>query len=140
MFLIDATDARLKIPANEPVIDFIRRASPFAHSDVGNKLIELGKVTTGAQIYCPSYRSCAYVVLHTEAQMIFAIALGQRQLVFRLPPDALAAGVEQGGQVYAAIGPDWLAIDAFQAGASDAMLRQWTEAACRAATEPGRRP
>jgi hypothetical protein len=139
-FLIDLTDDRFKIPANDAVIEFIRRVNPFAHTDVGIKLIELGEATAGAQIYCPSYRSCAYVVLHTEAQVIFAIAFGQRQLVLRLPPDVLAAGAGQGGKVHAEIGPDWLGVDAFRSGASDATLLQWAEAACRAATGRGRRP
>ena len=72
--------------------------------------------------------------------MIFAIGFGQRQLAFRLPADVLAAAQAQGGSIYDKIGPDWLGVDAFRAGAGDAMLQQWTEAACRAATLRDRRP
>ena len=41
-FLIDLTDARFSIPENEDVLGFIRRVNPFAHSDVGTVLFELG--------------------------------------------------------------------------------------------------
>jgi hypothetical protein len=144
VFLIDLTDARFKIPANEAVIDFIRGTNPFAHSDIGSKLIALGKATAGAHAYCPSYSSCAYVVLHTAAQAIFAIAFDMRKLAFRLPPAAMASGLEQGGRVCTEIGEDWLCADAFRSpggGAmSDATLQQWAEAACRSATERARHP
>ena len=139
-FLIDLTDARFKIPANDAVIDFIRRANPFAHSDIGSKLISLGKAIAGAHAYCPSYSSCAYVVLHTEGQVIFAIAFGMRDIAFRLPPDVLA----QDGAPFLEIGEDWLCVDAFRgpaAGdASGAMLQRWAGAAYRSAIELGRRP
>ena len=139
-FLIDLTDARFKIPANDAVIDFIRRANPFAHSDLGSRLISLGKAIAGAHAYCPSYSSCAYVVLHTEGRVIFAIAFGMRDIAFRLPSDVLA----QGGAPFLEIGEDWLCVDPFPGpatrDASDALLQRWVEAAYRSAMERGRRP
>jgi hypothetical protein len=139
-FLIDLTDARFKIPANEAVIDFIRRTNPIAHSDIGSKLVALGKAIAGAHAYCPSYSSCAYVVLHTEAQVIFAIAFGMRDIALRLPPDVLA----QGGAPFLDIGEDWLCVDAFPGPAArdawEAMLQRRVEAAYRSAMERGRRP
>jgi hypothetical protein len=141
---IDLTDDKLKIPVNDAVIDFIRRTNPSAHTDPGGKLIALGKAVPGARHYSPNYRACAYVVLHTDAQVIFAVAFGMRQLAFRLPPDVLAQGMAVGGKPCPEIGPDWLSVDAFRAPAAsaawDATLQRWVEAAHRAAVERGRRP
>jgi hypothetical protein len=115
-YLIDITEERFKIAANQAVIDFIRRVNPFAHSDLGMKLIELAKGTAGARHYCPAFSSCAYVVLHTDSNVVFAIAFGMRDLAFRLPVDrvrdALARGLGQASQ----IGDDWLCLSPFPAG------------------------
>jgi len=72
-FLIDLTDERFKIPANQAVIDYIRRENPFAHSDIGAELIRSAKLVPDAQYYCPSFSSLAYVALHTKANIVFAI-------------------------------------------------------------------
>jgi hypothetical protein len=42
-FLIDITEKRFKIPLNQAVIEYIWRQNPFAHSDIGDKLIEVAK-------------------------------------------------------------------------------------------------
>jgi hypothetical protein len=111
-FLIDLTDARFLIAGNEHVLQFVRRANPFAHSDVGSLLLALGKEVPGAQAYCPSYAQCAYVVLHTEASQIFAIAFGQRELAFRLAPASVAVAIADGAGA-SAIGANWVAFTAW---------------------------
>ena len=107
-FLIDLTDPRFLIDANEDVVRFIRVVNPFCHSDVGSVLIELGKEIPGAHDYSPSYKSCAYVALHTDASRIFAIAYGQRSLAFRLPPDVHAEAIAEGGEPMPRIGAEWI--------------------------------
>jgi hypothetical protein len=107
-FLIDVTDPRFFTGANEDVVRFIRVANPFAHSDVGSVLIELGKKIPGAHHYCPSYKSCAYVVLHTDARRIFAIAYGQRGLAVRLPLVAHGEAIADGGVPTSEIGAEWM--------------------------------
>jgi hypothetical protein len=134
-FLIDLTDDKFKIPANDAVIGFIRRTNPFAHSDVGDKLAQLGKAVPGARRYCPSPRSSAYLALHTEANVIFALAFGMRNIAFRLLPDAVA---ESGGAPFLEIGEDWLRVDAF-APASAASLPRWCAAAFGAVERGPRR-
>ena len=52
-FLIDVTDPRFDIPQNADVLAFVRRANPFAHSDVGSLLLELGKGVAGSHAYSP---------------------------------------------------------------------------------------
>ena len=137
---IDVTDDKFKIPVNDAVIDFIRRTNPSAHTDPGGKLAQLSKAVAGVRIYVPSPRSASYLALHTEANVIFALAFGMRDIALRLPPDVLA----QGGAPFLEIGEDWLYVEAFRGPAAsaawDAMLQRWVEAAYRAAVERGRRP
>lgn len=114
-FLIDVTDARFSIPDNADVLEFIRRANPFAHSDVGGIVFSLGKQIAGARAYCPAVKSFAYVVLHTEANRIFAIAFGQRGLAFRFDAQGYADAVANGGEPAPEIGADWVRIDPWSA-------------------------
>src|SRR5512146_3356954 len=92
-FLIDLTDARFHVAGNEDVLEFVRRANPFAHSDVGSLLLTLGEAIPGSRAYCPSYAQCAYVVLHTEAWRIFAVGFGERGRAFRLAPASRRAAL-----------------------------------------------
>lgn len=130
MWLIDMTDPRFLVAANEDVIEFIRRANPFAHSDVGSLLLDLGKQLTGAHAYSPSYKQCAYVVLHTEASRIFAIAYGQRGLAFRLATSSYGDALADQGTAAADIGPDWVAFDPWNSNVSaterQARLDRWS--------------
>lgn len=139
--LIELTDDAFKIPPNAAVMEYVRRENPFAHSNVGARLVRLGRGTAGAQHYCPDFHSCAYVALHTEAKVIFAIAFGMRQIALRLPPSARAEAVAEGAVACPAIGDEWLSFDAFRAAGSPtaaaARLEHWSEVACRAAAEPG---
>jgi hypothetical protein len=112
-FLIDVTDERFKIPANRDVIEFIRRENPFAHSDIGDALIRLGKVVPGARYYCPNYSSLAYVVLHNRASVIFAIAIGMHKIDFRLPLALVGSAMASGEGEHSAVGADWLSVQPF---------------------------
>ena len=138
-FLIDVTDPRFLIAANEHVIEFVRRTNPFAHTDVGIPLLELAKELPGAHAYCPSYKSCAYVVLHNDANRIFGIAYSQRGLAFRLAPVAYAAALDDDGSPAPTIGPDWLSFAAYdtrgQTGARERLRRWFTRAFADAAAE-----
>lgn len=136
-FLIDITDPRFLVAPNEDVIEFIRRANPFAHSDVGSLLLDLGKSTPGALAYCPAFRSFAYVVLHTSADRIFAIAYGQREIAFRLPDADREGAFADGGVPAPPIGRDWIAFDPWSRGANStarARLGRWCTRALAFAT------
>jgi hypothetical protein len=134
-FLIDLTDKRFKIPANQAVIEYIRRENPSAHSDIGALLIRLAKLVPGAQYYCPSFSSLAYVVLHTEANLIFAIAIGMLKIDFRLPHALVTEEIGRGEAEHSDIGADWLSVRPFPRGEPrdvvDARLKRWCEAASR---------
>jgi hypothetical protein len=129
-WLIDVTDPRFFIAANEDVIEFIRRVNPFAHSDVGSLLLDLGKKIAGAHAYSPSYKQCAYVVLHTDASSIFAIAYGQRGLAFRLSLSSYATALADDGSPADDIGRDWIKFDPWNpnipTAARQARLERWS--------------
>ena len=130
MWLIDMTDPRFLVAGNDEVIEFIRRVNPFAHSDVGSLLLDLGKKIAGTHAYSPSYKQCAYVVLHSEASRIFAIAYGQRGLAFRLSPRAYATALTDDGSPADEIGHDWVKFDPWNpnvpTAARQARLERWT--------------
>ncbi len=136
-FLIDITDPRFFIPANDDVIAFVRQTNPFAHSDVGSLLLGFGKRIPGTAAYCPSYASCAYVVLHSSKNRIFAIAFGQRGLAFRLPV-SVADALADGGEPASEIGTDWVQFDPWSAEnrttEARERLRRWCERAFLKAT------
>jgi hypothetical protein len=143
-FLIDLTDERFKIPPNRDVIQYIRRENPFAHSDVGGLLIALGRRVPGAQHYCPSLSSLAYVVLHTPANLIFAIATGMHKIDFRLPFELVTEAIESGEAEHSAIGHPgsgsaWLSCRPFPKGEPKALietrLKRWCEAAYQCAQD-----
>ena len=123
MWLIDATDQRFFVADNDEVIDFIRRVNPFAHSDVGSFLLDLGKKIAGAHAYSPSYKQYAYVVLHNDASRIFAIAYGQRGLAFRLSPSSYTAALADDGSPAPDIGRDWVKFDPWNPSVSTAVLQ-----------------
>lgn len=134
-FLIDLTDPRFFTPENADVLAFIRRANPFAHSDVGAFVFECARQIDGAHAYCPSPSSCAYVVLHTTSQRIVAIAYDQRGLAVRLGERAQAEAIAAGNRVVPAVGADWVEIDPWPAGrargelsACDWMARAYADA------------
>ena len=127
-FLIEMTDERFFMPANDEVIEFIRRVNPSAHSDVGSVLLELCADEPGAHAYSPSFKSCAYVVLHTDRNRIFAIAFGQRGLAFRLSTSEVDEAIRDGGLRESSIGNDWVRFspwdEAGKTGTSE-RLRRW---------------
>jgi hypothetical protein len=128
-FLIDSTDERFKISANQAVIDYIRRENPFAQSDIGAELIRLAKLVPDAQYYCPSFSSLAYVALHTKANV------GMLKIDFRLSPALVSEAMGGGEAEHSDIGADWLSVRPFPRceprAVVDARLNRWCEAAFR---------
>ena len=136
--IIDLTDDRFKIPANEAVLDFVCRGNSSAHSDVGSLLFDLAKVIPGAHAYCPLVSSFTYVVLHTDADRIYAIAFGMRGLAFRLAPSAYDAALADGARPADQIGAGWVEFDPFERCSTPRAadwLRVWGERALAHAME-----
>jgi hypothetical protein len=124
---IDVTDAKLKIPANAAVMEYIGRTNPFAHADLGARLVAFGKGIAGAHAYCPDYDAFAYVVLHNDANVIFATAWGMSKIALRLPKSAEAMA-DGGGR--SEIGEDWISFVAIPEDRGT-VLGTWCELAFR---------
>lgn len=107
------TEARFKTAPNAEIIDHIRKANPFAHSDLGERLIALQKQLGTGSVFCPSYPSCAFVVLHDQANTVFAFAGGMREISFLLPPALRDELLRQGAVMVSRIGPSWIDVAAF---------------------------
>ena len=133
--LIDMTDRRFWISVNVAVIDHIREGNPFAHSDLGQKLIDLARGLPGASVYCPNFKAYAYVLLHDADNRIFAFAGGMRDLSFRLPPAIHGEVLDGGYGGRSRIGGEWFDFAAFPRGGStpdsEARLSGYCAAALR---------
>lgn len=133
--MIDITDGRFKIPVNAAVIGYIGQANPSAHSDLGEKLIGLGRALPGSGAYCPNYKICAYVLLHDADNRIFAFADGMRDLSFRLPPALDGEVLDEGHGRRSRIGGEWFDFAAFPTGGDtlegEALLASYCAAAKR---------
>ena len=135
-FLIELTDPRFVTDDNADVVEFIRKANPFAHSDVGSVLFELGKTTAGALAYCPVPSVYSYVVLHTDRNRIFAIAFGMRGLAFRLAESELSEAAGDSGVAAGEVGHDWMRFEPWTREAREIVhsrLQKWCDRACAAA-------
>ena len=136
-FLIELTDEKFKTPENRDVIEFIRVANPFAHSDVGTRMIDTVKGLENAHYYCPAWGNLAYVVLHTESSRIFGIAYGMDGLAFRLPQPSIPEALVDRGKVDSKIGEDWICFNPWvideMTPVTIARLRRWCEVAYQAA-------
>ncbi len=140
-FLIDLTDERFKIPPNRAVIEYITRHNPSAHSDIGSLLIRLARRMPGAQYYCPSYSSLAYVVLHTEAaNLIFAIAIGMLKIDFRVPVAFVREAIAAGEGEQSEIAVDWLSVAPFPKGESRAVVEARLTRLCETAYQYAQTP
>ena len=103
-------------------------ANPFAHSDLGERLIGLQKQLNLGAVYCPSFASCAFVLLHDRANTVFAFAGGMRDISFLLPLALREEFQRSGAAAPSRIGPSWVDVAAFS---GDAVMR--LEACCAAA-------
>ena len=130
-FLIDLTDARFQTPQNADVIEFIRRANPFAHSDVGSVAFEFAKAIPGAHAYAPAARSYSYVALHDGRDRIFAIAYGQKYFGLRLATSLIDEAGLDGAVRAPEIGSVWVTFVPWDAKDKSRMqkVRAWTERA-----------
>jgi hypothetical protein len=132
-FLIDITDERFRTPQNAEVIEFIRSANPFAHSDLGSLLFRLAKGLSGATAYCPLASQCAYVALHNQANVIFAIAFDMHDVAFRLSSANVTRALAAEGSPVDAIGAEWVRFNPWtsvQKKLPLEVLEPWAARAC----------
>jgi hypothetical protein len=101
-------DPRFKTPENAQVLAFIERENPSAHDEASSALMDAARGLPDVAWYCPDPQAYAYVVLHTRARRIFAIAFGMSAVAFALPPEEVALATVAGGVADTSIGPGWV--------------------------------
>ncbi len=116
-------------PAYEPICTF----------GPGLRVDNAGKTDNGSSLLLSEFFSLRLLVLHTDANLIFAIASGMWKFALRLPPEVVSQAVADGTGEYSDIGSDWLLVDAFPRGvskaAADAVHMRLCERAFRYAEE-----
>lgn len=101
-------DPRFEVTANAPVLEFLRRTMPSAHSDVAGELSRSAKGLDGVSFYCPDPGRYAFVLLHLTDFSVVGLAYGQSRLVYRLPNVRIREAIEDGGLAATELGPCWI--------------------------------
>ncbi len=120
---------------NRAIIAYLEKYHPSAHSDVGSELFRASKDIAESQWFSPNIKQYAYVVLHAPSAVIFALAAGMHDLIFRLPPDEIPNALAAGGAIKQEIGDQWVQFNPFRTDAkmaeNRADMKHWCEAACQ---------
>src|SRR5688572_4775669 len=82
---------------NAETLSFLAKESPSAHSDLTEELVKSAEGLPDLNWFCPDVHSYAYVLVHTEQNAIFGIALGMKGIVFKLPEDQIQSAQMEGG-------------------------------------------
>lgn len=123
---------------NAEALRFLAQKHPSAHSDLSEELMKSAAGLPRVSSYCPDAQSYAYVVLHTENKLIFAMALGMKDLVFKLPETQIPQARLEGGEPWPDIGPGWVGFDPFAVPTdmpgTRAKLHRWCRVALASST------
>jgi hypothetical protein len=106
---------RFDLPAIKDVIRYLETTHPSAHSDVTTELGVAAGGLPGVESYCPNASAYAYDLLHTAEGVVFALAVGMKALVFRLPTASLDAARAEGGEQRSGLAAGWVCFDPFRA-------------------------
>lgn len=111
----DASELRRRFasPGNSDVVQYLSNHHPSAHSDLADELFTAAGPARAKKSFCPNGSSYAYVLLYTDADVIYAVAIGMKKIAFHLPTDSLAAAQMAGGDADPLIGPKWIAFGIF---------------------------
>ncbi len=109
-------------PRNAEIVRYLHATSPSAHSDVTSEMILAAKGLRDVHSYSPDPRNYSYEVLHTSDSVIFCVAVGQSTLLLRIPPDTRPKELGLHGKPFEPLGPEWIAVPAFQ---PDIPLAEW---------------
>src|SRR5262245_34310661 len=105
-------EERYPRPENVEAVKFLKNRAPSAHSD----LIEyLGKCSSHLDAGHYSREYC-FDFYYTSSGIIYAIALGMRNVVFRLPKSVIENAIYSGGEKLENIGASWVEFNPFAMG------------------------
>jgi hypothetical protein len=119
---------------NADVAAYLTEVRPSCHSDPGDALIRSAERCGEWVAFSPSFQQYRYVALVTN-RTIFALGLGQRSVLYRLPPPAHAIALATGAVEASEIGPEWVRFELFRIDWPAPDLPFWTLSAYAAARE-----
>ena len=101
-------DTTFSTTTNAAILRFLCERSPSAHSDLVGELRLAAQDAPDSHLYCPDKANYAFFVVHRSDHTIVALALGMRQIVFRLPKLLIPNALQDGGVPFTDIGPEWI--------------------------------
>ena len=103
-------DSIFSTPPNAAVLRFLVEKSPSAHSDLVDELRLATQDLPDAYLYCPDRAKYAFFAVHRADHTIIALALGMRQIVYRLPNLLIPKAIQDGGRPFPDISPEWVSL------------------------------
>ena len=94
--------------ANKAVLKYLCESAPSAHSDLVDELSLAVQDAPGSSLYCPDKAKYAFFAAHRLDYTIVALALGMKQIAFRLPEDLVPEALHDGAVPFPAIGSEWV--------------------------------
>jgi hypothetical protein len=122
------------VARNEDVAAYLAEHRPSCHSDTGDALIRGAHACGDWVAFSPSFRRCLYVALVTNRR-IFALGLGQRSVLYRLPQPLAATALASGAVVAPEVGSQWVRFELFRPDWPAPDLAFWALRAYQAARE-----
>lgn len=118
---------------NAAVVHYLELDHPSAHSDVAEEMFIAADRIKDRRCYCPDGSQYAYCFLHTKAGVIYSLAVGMKNLTFRLPEDEIPMALADGGELFSGIGGPWVSFNPFLVNESTvktrARMKSWCELA-----------
>jgi hypothetical protein len=120
--------------ANKAVLRYLAEKAPSAHSDLAETLRLASQGVPGARLYCPDKAKYAFFAVYRPDYTIVALAVGMKQLVFRLPAALVANALQEGAIPFPEIGSEWVCFAPFPNDESQTGSLQSLGRWCRKAT------
>ncbi|OFV93558.1 MAG: hypothetical protein A3G76_08630 [Acidobacteria bacterium RIFCSPLOWO2_12_FULL_65_11] len=118
----------------DDVVIMVSEHQPSCHDDTSDALLRAAEKCDEWIAYSPAFQQYRYVALVTKRR-VFALAIGQRSVYYRLPKTLHAVALQTGATEAADIGPDWVCFDLFRSDWPTPDLPFWTLNAYAAARE-----
>lgn len=115
----------LRVADNEALVRFLDAGELSSRSDVADVLQQAVASLHHAEVFCPDWRSCAYVLAYRKDFRIFAAAFGNHSVACRVSEPALSAALADGGTREDTIGAGWVSFSALE----PARVNKWVRLA-----------
>lgn len=115
----------LRVADNGDLVRFVDASELSAHSDVADVLQQAVASLHHAEVFCPDWRSNAYVLAYRKDFRVFAAAFGKQVVSCRVSQAAFADALADGGTSEATIGAGWVSFSALD----PARVNKWVRLA-----------